>query len=340
MDKKLLIVDDDTFCLRLLEKYLANSGYTIHTATNGRQALQIVLEAAPDIVVTDWVMPEMDGIELAQAIRNHEGIGFTYVVMITAHANIDQLVEAFESGIDDFLAKPIKRAELIARLRAGERIIDLQRDVTRQQREVHRLNAEMAVANEKLGMANIKLVEMATTDVLTGLLNRREAMTRLGEQWAAQGRYGTPFSIVTLDIDHFKSVNDTHGHAAGDFVLQSVSKSMKSCVRNTDIVCRIGGEEFLIICQGVGGQGGMKCAEHLRGTVAALEVKFQGKKIPVTVSCGVAERVDGHASPDDLLNSADEALYESKRTGRNRVTLAGSKASSTNAAKPKEPQPA
>lgn len=323
MEKQLLIVDDDTFCLRLLEKYLAHSGYTIHTATDGRKALQIVLETAPDIVVTDWAMPKMDGLELAQAIRSHEGIGFTYVVMVTAHANIDQLVEAFESGVDDFLAKPIKRAELIARLRAGERIINLQRDVARQKREVYRLNAEMAVANERLGMANIKLAEMATTDALTGLLNRREALSRLNEQWASQDRYGTKFSVIVLDLDHFKRVNDTYGHAAGDFVLQSVSKAMRKCVRATDLVCRIGGEEFLVICQGVDGKGGLACAEHLRATIAALNVEFQGKTIPTAVSCGVAERERIHASPDDLLHAADKALYESKRTGRNRVTLAG-----------------
>lgn len=322
MVKRLLIVDDDSFSVRLLEKYLANSGYEIHSAPNGKEALHMALQIAPDIVITDWVMPEMDGLALAKALRQQEGIGFTYVVMVTAQSDIENLVEAFESGVDDFLKKPINRTELTARLRAGERIIDLERRAVKRQREIHRLNAEMAVSHQKLEALNNKLNMIAVTDELTGLLNRREAIGRLREQWENQSRYKASFSIVALDIDHFKLVNDTYGHAAGDLVLKSVAQCLKETVRTTDIVCRTGGEEFLVICPNVGSEGGATCAEHIRGNVAAMVCSFEGVTIPVTLSAGVAERTSSHITPDDVLVAADKALYESKRSGRNRVTIA------------------
>lgn len=322
MVKRLLIVDDDSFSVRLLEKYLASSGYEIHRAANGKEALHMALQLAPDIVITDWVMPEMDGLALAKALRQHEGIGFTYVVMVTAQSDIENLVEAFESGVDDFLKKPINRTELTARLRAGERIIDLERRAVKRQREIHRLNAEMAVSHQKLEALNNKLNMIAVTDELTGLLNRREAISRLKEQWENQNRYKSSFSIVAMDIDHFKQVNDTYGHAAGDLVLKSVAQCMRETVRTTDIVCRTGGEEFLVICPNVGCEGGATCAEHIRASVAAMVCSFGGVTIPVTISAGVAERTSSHITPDDVLVSADKALYESKRSGRNRVTIA------------------
>ncbi|OWY72983.1 hypothetical protein B7486_01155 [cyanobacterium TDX16] len=322
MVKRLLIVDDDSFSVRLLEKYLASSGYEIHRAANGKEALHMALQLAPDIVITDWVMPEMDGLALAKALRQHEGIGFTYVVMVTAQSDIEDLVEAFESGVDDFLKKPINRTELTARLRAGERIIDLERRAVKRQREIHRLNAEMAVSHQKLEALNNKLNMIAVTDELTGLLNRREAISRLKEQWENQNRYKSSFSIVAMDIDHFKQVNDTYGHAAGDLVLKSVAQCLRDTVRTTDIVCRTGGEEFLVICPNVGCEGGATCAEHIRASVAAMVCSFEGVTIPVTISAGVAERTSSHITPDDVLVSADKALYESKRSGRNRVTIA------------------
>lgn len=320
-----LIVDDDPFSLRLLQKMVAQEGYRIFTARNGKEALRIVCDSAPSIVITNWAMPEMDGIQLAKALRNHDGIGFTYVVMITGQSDVARLVEAFDAGVDDYLAKPVNRTELMARLKAGARVINLEQSVAKRSLEIMRLNAEMAVANEKLGVANQRLAMMATTDELTGLLNRREAIVRLDQAWDAQSRYATPFSLVVMDIDHFKCINDTHGHAAGDLVLKTVSAALRKTVRTSDILCRIGGEEFLVICTNVGREGAFVCAEHLRKCVEELEVKFKGAQIRVTVSAGVAERDEAQNSPDDLLITADEALYASKKNGRNRVTMAGVK---------------
>ncbi|RIK66682.1 MAG: hypothetical protein DCC65_09080 [Planctomycetota bacterium] len=328
MNKKVLIVDDDSFSLRLLEKYLKMSDYEVLKAADGRDALKLVLEHAPPILITDWTMPEMDGVELCKALRGHEGVRFIYVVMVTAHSDIGRLVEAFDAGADDFLPKPINRQELMARLHAAERIIHLEEALAKRSREITLLNAEMAMANEQLGVANEKLRRMATTDELTGLINRREAMTRLQQLWTQNERYGHSFCAMMLDIDHFKKINDTHGHAAGDAVLQEAARVMRKNTRSADIVCRIGGEEFLILCPGINAGGGLVCAEHVREAVEASRISVNGQRIHVTVSVGIAERTVELGTPDALLHEADEALYASKRNGRNRVTLAAAQLSS------------
>jgi two-component system, cell cycle response regulator len=322
MKNRVLIVDDDRAILRLLEKYLVDAGHEVLQATNGREALRLVLGEAPPIVITDWMMPEMDGLELAHALREHEGVRFVYIILVTAHSEHNRLVEAFEAGIDDFLTKPIEKPELLARVRSGEHIARLEEDLAKRSREIHRLNAEMAITNEKLAMANDKLKRMATTDELTGLLNRREAMHRLQELWHCEDRYGHQFSCIMLDVDNFKRFNDAHGHAVGDMVLRETAIVLRQSIRTTDIVCRVGGEEFLVLCPNVGAPGAAVCAEHLRAAVGAHDVRHEGKILNVTISLGVAERNQHMTLPDDLLKTADAALYAAKDSGRNRIIVA------------------
>jgi len=324
MEKRVLIVDDDPASLRLLHQHLIADGYEVLQATNGREALNVVLEAAPPLIITDWGMPEMDGLELCRALREHEGVRFAYIVMTTSHSDTERLVEAFHAGVDDYLPKPINRQELLARLRAGERIARLEEDLARRTREVHRLNAESALANRKLEQANARLKVIATTDELTGLLNRREAMSRLQELWAAQERYGAMFCCIMVDIDHFKRFNDAHGHAAGDAVLRQTADILRATVRTADIICRVGGEEFLVLCPHVDAAGAAICAERLREAVETNGYVHDGRPLKVTISLGVAERDPETAGPDALVRRADEALYASKVAGRNRVTLAES----------------
>ncbi|MBN2561326.1 MAG: diguanylate cyclase [Phycisphaerae bacterium] len=323
MDEKILIVDDDQSMLLLLEKYLADSGYEVLQATNGQEALHIVLAEAPRIVITDWMMPEMDGLELCRALRAHEGVRLVYIIIVTAHSDVDHIVEAFEAGADEFLSKPVRKAEFLARLRAGNRIIRAESDLQRRTLDIHRLNAEMAVANEKLELANDKLKRMATTDELTGLLNRREAMNRLRALWNSLERYGHVFSCIMVDIDHFKRFNDTYGHATGDAVLRETGAVLQTNIRTTDMACRLGGEEFLILCPNVSARGAAVCAENLRAAFESHEFGHEGVQMTVTISLGVAEWGPHLTRPDDLLSEADSALYESKKAGRNRVTIAG-----------------
>jgi diguanylate cyclase (GGDEF)-like protein len=264
----------------------------------------------------------MNGAELCRALREHEGVRFAYVLVVTAHSDAERLVETFDSGADDFLAKPINRQELLARLRAGERVARLEEDVARRTREIHRLNAESAVANQKLEEANKKLTTMATTDELTGIMNRREAMARLKELWAYHERYGPEFACIMVDIDHFKKFNDTHGHAVGDMVLRATAAILRTTIRKTDFVARVGGEEFLVLCPHVGVDGGAVCAEHMRSAVEKYVFTHESAQLNVTISLGVAQRDESMGSPDELMRKADTALYEAKAQGRNRVAVA------------------
>ena len=317
-----LVVDDDPASLDLIAKVVGSAGHEVVTAQDGTEALQWVLQEGIQLIITDCVMPEMDGLELCRAIRSHEGISFAYIIILTAHTDEDRLVEAFEAGADDFLAKPFNRRELSARLRAGVRIILLQQDLDRRNREVHRFNAEMAIAHRELARANEKLSRMATTDELTGLTNRREALARLDEHWASANRHEEPLACITLDIDHFKSFNDTYGHATGDLVLKETAGVLQAAVRREDKVCRIGGEEFLVLCPMSTEEAAAIAAERLRRAVGGRQIKSGGLELGVRISLGVAERTEDMNGPDDLLKAADDALYAAKKAGRNRVCAA------------------
>lgn len=320
--RRLLIVEDDPLQLALLEKHVANTGFEVLTATNGVDAMRIVLSQEPRIVLTDWMMPQMDGLQLCRALREHEGVRFVYVIVVTSNTGNDHIMEAFDAGANDFLCKPVNKVELLGRLRAADRIVRLESDLAKRTRELHRVNAEMAMTHQQLNQANELLRRMATTDELTGLINRREALERLNEAWTSRERYGHQFAVITLDIDHFKSFNDTYGHAAGDAVLRTTARVLQKTVRNTDKVCRVGGEEFLVICPGVGVAGAATCAEHIRAAIAAHAYRYEGAELRVTVSLGVASPCDGIHNADELLRAADDALYQSKRDGRNRLTVA------------------
>lgn len=322
--QKILIVDDEPASLQLLRALLVPLGYTVLLARDGREALGVVLAEAPPIVIADWEMPEMDGLALCRALRAHEGVGFVYFIVVSSATGEGRVVEAFEAGIDDYLSKPFCRKELLARLRAGERIVALQRELGQQARDVHRVNAEMAVAQAKLEEANDQLARLATTDELTGLLNRRAAMARLAEQWNFTGRYGEPLSCIVADIDHFKKVNDTYGHDVGDLVLKETARRLRDAARVGESVCRIGGEEFLILCPKATEANAAVAAERFRADVVNQPIVTRDGRLVVSISVGVAQRNRLTATTDELLRLADDALYAAKRSGRNRVCVASS----------------
>lgn len=318
-----LVVDDDESVLALVSRHLSKAGYKVLTASSGDEAIKVLTTEEAPIVVTDWMMPGMSGLELCRAIRDHEGIAFTYVIILTAQTGDDKLVEAFEEGADDFLTKPFNPRELLARIRAGERIIQLRRDLEGRQWEVHRINAEMSIAHSKLADANAQLKRLATTDELTDLLNRREAMSRLAALWSASVRRQSPLACISLDIDHFKNFNDLYGHAVGDTVLRAAAEALRSTVRSEEDVYRIGGEEFLVLCPNTTEARAAIAAERLRMTVEGHVVRVDKLELAVTVSLGVAERTGEMTAPDELLRVADDALYAAKDAGRNRTFKAG-----------------
>lgn len=319
---RVLVVDDDATSVALISRPLTNAGYEVVTAASGEDALRALVSDEIQIVVTDWMMPGMTGLDLCRAIRMHEGIPFAHVVVVTARTGEDQLLQAFEAGADDYLVKPLSHRELLARIRAGERILTLQQDLEARQREVHRINAEMAIAQQKLADANERLNLLATTDELTGLLNRREAMARLDEYWASSTRSSAPLAVISLDLDHFKSFNDVHGHAIGDAVLRTTAATLRKTCRKDEFPCRIGGEEFLILCPRAAEEEAAVAAERIRASIEAATVVVNGLALSITLSIGVAEREPGMNGPNDLLHAADEALYAAKDAGRNRVCRA------------------
>jgi|CXWL01.1.fsa_nt_gi diguanylate cyclase (GGDEF)-like protein len=314
--RQVLVVDDDPDCLRLLRNHLSNAGYEVVEARNGVEALRILHAEGCRIVVTDWNMPEMDGLQLCRAIRGDEGAGFIHIVMMTAADSTEKMAQAFEAGADDFLQKPFKPMELLARLKAGVRAVGADAKVAVQQLALFKSNAELAVLNTKLERS-------ATTDELTGLGNRRAALDRLRELYASLERHQTALACILIDIDHFKRVNDTFGHEAGDVVLRETANALRRAARIDEPVFRLGGEEFLVLCPGASADDAVQGAERFRHAVAASAVKYDNDQISVTISCGVAEWGLDTKTTDELLRMADQALYCAKRAGRNQVCAFG-----------------
>ncbi len=331
MDLRILIVDDDESVRRLLARQLEGVGCEVFHAGDGEQAIHLVLAQSPSIVLTDWEMPVMSGLELCREIRTREGIGFTFVILMTAHVDRDHLVGAFEAGADDFIRKPLDFEEVLARLRAAQRLISLQDDLGKRNREANLQCARLEVAMNRLQAANIKLHRLATTDELTGLTNRREALRRVDELWDSSTRYAEPLSCVMVDIDHFKRFNDTYGHDVGDRVLKHTAATLKRSTRAGERTCRVGGEEFLLVCPKTRADGAAIVAERMRCAVEEAPLVQDGQRLAITLSLGVAERTPVMNSVDDLLKAADDALYRAKHGGRNRVVIAGEAEGATGA---------
>ncbi len=309
---KILIVDDVPDNLKLLTYELEDAGYEVLNASNGKEALRVVHDQGPHIVITDLMMPVMDGMELCRAIRHSEVAGFVYIIMLTAHSDRAQLVEAFEAGADDFLSKPFAQTELTARLKAASRIVALEAALARERLALHKSNAELAVVNERLE-------NLSKTDDLTGLGNRREAMRYLEECWSAARRKHRALSCLLVDIDHFKRCNDDHGHDVGDAVLRAVAAALRAAAPAGEPVFRIGGEEFLIVCPGSDLPAAQRGAERYRCAVRSTSIACPEATVRVTVSVGVAQNHDDLLSAEQLLNQADKALYAAKRAGRDQV---------------------
>jgi diguanylate cyclase (GGDEF)-like protein len=314
MRTPILVIDDDDAMRRLLDARLRRAGFDVFQASDGVRGLQILLQEGINLVITDWMMPEMNGLEFCEAVRNTDHIGFTYIIMLTANTDKKSVITAFESGADDVLAKPFHEGELLARLKAGQRILELESDLASNVLMLHKTNAEMAVLNGKLDT-------MATTDELTGLTNRREALHRLDEEYVNAARHGGMLSCIAFDIDHFKSFNDNHGHDVGDVVLRETAKAMHAVVRSGERLCRIGGEEFLVVCRSTDSSGAMIAGERFRAQVEKHLIRHNKLELKVTISVGVASLRDTDSGVDTLLKRADDALYAAKRRGRNCVCV-------------------
>ena len=310
----ILLVDDDSIMLARLSKQLAAVGHRVSVCHDGESALKHVLTNETQLVITDWRMKPMDGLALCKTLRSSVIGENLYLIMLTSAESEDELVEAFDVGVDDYVTKPPSLRVLLARIRAGQRIIKLQQEVETEKQVIQRFSSELAVANRQLGM-------MANTDMLTGLHNRRYAMIRLEQEWDAAQRYNRPISVLMLDLDHFKSVNDTLGHDAGDIVLSHTAELLKAACRTSDIACRLGGEEFLVIATNTDGATSLLLAERIRSAIQAHQPKDILLTKPITISIGVAGSVGSKPGWKELIKQADTALYQVKGSSRNAVQL-------------------
>ena len=297
---KILVAEDELTFRHMLKTFLSKWGFEVVVASDGQEAWEVLQsEDRPRLAVLDWMMPGRDGVEICRALRQAKSDRYTYVLLLTSRDQKQDVVQGFEAGADDYLVKPFDPNELKARVHAGERIVQLQ-DTLIQTQEALR--------------------EQATHDPLTGLLNRRACLDALLAELNRASRLGKQVTIAMADIDHFKSVNDAHGHLAGDEVLREVARRVQESLRDYDIIGRFGGEEFLLVFPECNLEEGVKLAERICCVVSSEPIHIKKRSFPVSLSLGVAVAQD--PAPEDmeaLLGSADDALYRAKEAGRNRV---------------------
>jgi two-component system cell cycle response regulator len=299
-----LVAEDNPVSRKLLEKALHKAGYEVVAFENGRAALNYLKETFCPIVLTDWMMPEMDGLDLCRAIRKSEFQGYVFVILLTAKDSKNDIIAGLEAGADDYLTKPFNPAELMARLNTGKRVLELERSLKK---------------------ANEEIRQLSITDPLTGAYNRGYLNDLLPLELKRALRYHRALSVILCDIDHFKKVNDTEGHQAGDLVLKSFARQLLGAIRkDLDWVVRYGGEEFLIVLPETDLGGASFVAERIRETTEMAQINVLGKLIRITASFGVAGLESGTQKGDlcdSLIKRADDMLYLAKSGGRNRVRV-------------------
>jgi two-component system cell cycle response regulator len=312
---KILLVNGDPVILALLSSQLEAKGHQVEACRDGETALKRLIESKIHMVITEWRMQPMNGLTLCKSLRSAAFGKNLYLIMLTATESEDALVEAFDAGIDDYVTKPINMRVLLARIRAGQRIIKLQQELWQERKEIERSSAKLALANRRLE-------RIAHTDLLTSLPNRRYALGRLEQEWVSAQRFNRPLSILMLDLDHFKSINDTLGHDAGDVALAHTAGVISKAKRASDIACRLGGEEFLVIAINTDGASALLLAERIRNIIEKNQPQKLALTRPITVSIGVAGSTGAKPDWKELIKLADQALYRAKLNGRNGVQLA------------------
>lgn len=298
---QVLVVDDSPLCRKLVEHAFLGKPYSLLFAKSGQEALDLFLRNLPAIVITDWMMPDLSGLDLCRRIREDAHRGYTYIILLTSIADKDNVVKGLAAGADDYLTKPFDPGELLARIGVGRRIIDLHRQID---------------AKNKL------LEEMAHSDSLTGLPNRRAIEDWAARQLRGAARHGFPYWVVLTDLDSFKTVNDTYGHAGGDALLQKFADILKTVIRSSDICGRLGGDEFLLVITHVDSGGIYKTVERFREKLAQHQFQIGDEQVSITASFGISG-FSGKESVDfnTLLRRADQALYAAKRAGRNLIRV-------------------
>ena len=291
---KILVVEDDPVTRLLLVRACQDWGFEMIEADSAEVALELIKHpkhADIHIVLTDWSLPNMSGVELCETVKRALPNLFLYVVMLTNKSSTQYLVEAMEKGVDDFIKKPFEAEELRVRLRAGERIVN----------------------------QSLKLEFLANHDELTELWNRRKLIQQLEQEWQRYVRGKETISLLLMDIDHFKTINDTHGHLAGDAALKHFADLLRQQSRPYDILGRYGGEEFIFALPETDEEQALLVGNRIREQLKHHPLLFEQQQIDITVSIGVAEVNQDCSDLHDLITRADNAMYKAKRSGRDRV---------------------
>jgi diguanylate cyclase (GGDEF)-like protein len=316
-ENRIIVVEDDALTRKLLQRQLSDAGYHVAAYPDGRSALQAICQMGRGIVVADWSMPVMDGLELCRATRELQEmqvLGNTHVIMLTAFDTKEKVVEGLAAGANDYLTKPYHLGELLARVKVGERMLRLQDELVHRTLEVQKANAQMAVLASKLD-------NMANSDMLTGLPNRRCLFEHFSEAWRTTDAEKLPLSCLMLDVDRFKRINDTYGHATGDLVLRRIAEVIHRHTLQPELCGRFGGEEFVLIFPAIHVAAASALAEKLRTDIAATAIPRKDGPLTATVSCGLAEKSPTTTCADDLLRNADTMLYLAKQHGRDQTWL-------------------
>jgi diguanylate cyclase (GGDEF)-like protein len=299
----ILIAEDDPISRSLLEMYLKQEGYSCVSAKNGREALDLYNTQPFSIVITDWLMPEMDGTALCRAIRDHDEDHYTFIILLTSLNSPEALIEGLEAGADDFIVKPVNPAELRVRLKGCRRILDLENSLKQSLDEIR---------------------ELSIHDSLTGAFNRCYLDQQLEREIQRADRYQHPLSIILCDLDNFKHINDTYGHQAGDQVLKRCVRNISQSIRNNiDWVARYGGEEFIIALPETDASGCKSVAERMRERIAFIPDGAEGSELKISASFGIVTIIpdlkSAQISAHDLIQRADVCMYQAKQAGRNCV---------------------
>lgn len=299
---RVLLADDEPVQRMLIGRMLTRAGYEVVSAEDGAQALKLMQEGNITLLVTDWEMPNLDGIGLCRAVRSMQVPYYIYTIVVTSRDAVEHVVMGLQSGADDYLSKPVTEPELLARLNTGKRLVEMERS---------------------LRAANEENRRLSITDALTGVYNRRYLMEQLQRELERAQRYGHPLSLFLCDVDHFKRINDSFGHQCGDETLVKFAQSLRGCLRDTDWIARYGGEEFVVVLPETGVGAAATVAERCRTELAQAPIQIGAQTLQVTASFGVGGwdgNVPPQATVDGLIAIADAGVYSSKSNGRNRVT--------------------
>ena len=298
----ILLAEDNPVSRKVLKDLLLKAGYEVAAVENGRKALELLNKKIFPIVLTDLMMPVMDGFELCRAIRKNFTDDYVFIIILTVKYSKDDIVLGLEAGADDFLSKPINHPELVARIQSGIRILELERSLKK---------------------ANKEIEILSLTDPLTEVNNRRYLNKTFPLEIKRARRYKNPLSVLICDIDHFKRVNDTYGHPVGDQVLKEVAKCIGESIRDVDWIVRYGGEEFIIVAPETGIDGALAMAERLLKAISHRSIRIREHTIHITVSFGItgfaAGTADDKISFEGIIEKADKYLYTAKQEGRNRI---------------------